>query len=788
MQSDAQAFLDNGGAMGTRIAAHDWAGHPLGPIEGWPPALRTALGIALGTSFPTFVTWTDNLYMFFNDAYRPVLGAKADWALGRPLREVWSEAWPAVGAIVEQALAGESCFFENFPVTLERNGYPEQTWFTFSYSPVRDERGAVSGLVCLVVEDTAKVLALARHKQAEERLALSLEASGNIGTWSYDADTGATFVDERFARLFQVDAALASAGTDLERFTSMIHGDDRARVVAAIAAAIRDESLYDIEYRIPQLCGKDAWVNARGKVFTDPATGRRRFAGVAVDISARKEAEQARAESERKFRSIANVIPQLVWSATADGVNDYLNHRWQEYTGVPDTAARGAGWHAAVHPDDLPALLDAWQRSLADGSAFQVEHRLRHHADGFRWVLNRALPVRDEAGAITRWMGTLTDVHDHKRAAEDLKAAARRKDEFLAMLAHELRNPLAPISNAAQLLSLAPNDAARVRQSSDVITRQVRHMTNLVDDLLDVSRVTRGLVELDRQEVDMKTVVASAVEQARPLVEARRHALELHVAPAPAWVVGDRTRLVQIVANILNNAAKYTPPGGRIVLAVDTPGDEVRIDVTDNGIGIGANLLPHVFELFTQAERTPDRSQGGLGLGLALVHSLVQLHGGRVEARSEGRDRGSQFTVTLPRTAAPARAVVASADPPAVTSAARAILVVDDNVDAANSLAQVLQSYGHDTRTAAGPGAALAAAAERWPDVFILDIGLPGMDGCELAGHLRALPGARPALFLALTGYGQPHDRQRSRSAGFQHHFVKPVDLPALAGLLAGLA
>ncbi|WUR15627.1 PAS domain-containing protein [[Empedobacter] haloabium] len=788
MQTDSQAFLNNGGAMGARIAAYDWHSHPLGPVEGWPAALRTALGIALGTSFPTFITWSEDLYLFFNDAYRPVLGARADTALGRPFHEVWPEAWPTVRPIIEGALAGSSSFFENFPVTLERNGYPEQTWFTFSYSPVRDECGVVLGLVCLVVEDTAKVLALARHKQAEERLALSLEASGNIGTWSYDLDTGATYVDERFARLFQVDAALAGAGTELERFTSMIHTDDRARVLAAIDAAVRDETLYDIEYRIPQPSGVDAWVNARGKVFADPSTGRRRFAGVAVDISARKEAELARAESERKFRSIANVIPQMVWSATPENGNDYLNHRWEEFTGHGAAALAGAGWRACVHPDDLPVLDAAWRRSLADGGPFEVEHRLAHHAGEWRWVLNRALPVRDDNGAITRWMGTLTDVHDQKRAEEDLKAAARRKDEFLAMLAHELRNPLAPISNAAQLLALAPADTARVRQTSEVISRQVHHMTSLVDDLLDVSRVTRGLVELERQHVDIKTVVASAVEQVRPLLEARRHALEPQLAAAPAWVVGDRTRLVQIVANILNNAVKYRPPGGRVVLAVETSATEVRIVVTDNGIGISAALLPHVFDLFTQAERTPDRSQGGLGLGLALVHSLVQLHQGRVEASSAGRDQGSRFTVTLPRAAAPA---LADAEPPAPSLAvgpARTILLVDDNLDAAQSLAQVLQSVGHDARTASGPAAALAAAAEHWPDVFILDIGLPDMDGYELARRLRAMPGARPALFLALTGYGQPHDREQSRGAGFQHHFVKPVDLPALMPLLATLA
>ncbi len=937
---DDQAFLNNGGTLGARTAAFDWAGHPLGPVAGWSPSLRTALGIVLGSSFPMFLAWSEELYLFFNDAYQPVLGTRVDQALGKSLDQVWPEVWDTIGPIVRGALAGESFFFESFPVTLERHGYPEQTWFTFSYSPVRDEAGKVLGLICMVVEDTEKVRALARHKQAEERLALSLEASGNIGTWSVDLETGATFVDERFARLFQVDAALASAGTELDRFTSMIHEDDRARVLDAIDTAIRQETLYDTEYRIPQLSGIDAWVNARGKVFADPDTGRRRFAGVAVDISGRKEAERARIESERiavaasgraeensrrldvlldaapvgivyvdtsgrllianasnraiwgehlptagiddyaawqgwwpqggpgagqrlgaeewpmarvlrgeatagaiveiepfgqpgvrktiliraaairnehgvvigavganmdisaqvtaekalqeserKFRTIANVIPQMVWSASADGSNDYLNSRWQAFTGVPIEQLAGDGWRAYIHPDDLAGIDTAWRRSLADGSAFEVEHRMAHHDGQQRWVLNRALPVRDDDGRVTRWMGTLTDVHDQKVSEQELKAAARRKDEFLAMLAHELRNPLAPISNAAQLLTLAPTDPGRVRQSSAVITRQVRHMTDLVDDLLDVSRVTRGLVELERQQVDIKSVVANAVEQARPLIEARRHALDLHMDSAPGWVVGDRTRLVQIVANILNNAAKYTPQGGRIGLTVGVEEGQVRIAIADSGIGISPELLPHVFDLFTQAERTPDRSQGGLGLGLALVHSLVQLHQGHVKAYSKGRDQGSTFTVTLPLAPAtlspglPDAHAIGRAAP--VPGASRSVLVVDDNLDAAQSLAEVLRSLGHVARTAATPTEALASAAGDWPQVFILDIGLPEIDGYQLARRLRELPGAGPALFLALTGYGQAHDRVLSKSAGFDHHFVKPVDLPALAALLA---
>jgi len=921
------AFLSNGGAAGARIHARDWSTHPLGPIAAWPAALRTALGMVLGSSFPSFLAWGPRFELFYNDAYLPLLGNKAADALGRPLPEVWTEVWDAVGPYARRVLEGESFFFENYAATLERHGYREQAWFTFSYSPVRDDQGVVRGMLCTVIEVTDKVRALARHKEAEEHLALSLEASGNIGTWSYDLDTAATYVDERFARLFQVDAALAREGTELARFTDMIHPDDRARVLEAIDHAIVTETLYDIEYRIPQRSGVDVWVNARGKVFANPETGGRRFAGIAVDITERKNADQARIESERrldvlleaapvgiiyvdtrgcllkanaanrqiwgsypqsesmdeydewkgwwpagaprtgqrlaiaewpvsrvlggedqvaavveiepfgepgtrrtiliraaairdreglmlgavaanmditaqveaerammeseaKFRLIADAIPQLVWSADASGLTDYVNARWTEFTGVPLERIGGKGWVDVVHPDDLPALFSAWRNSLATGEPYEIEHRLVHHSGGYRWMLNWALPSRDLNGKVRRWMGTLTDIHDKKTGEQELRAQARRKDEFLAMLAHELRNPLAPISNAAQLLSMATLDPQRVRQSSEVIIRQVRHMTSLVDDLLDVSRVTRGLVELERERIDVKSIVASAVEQARPLIEARGHALDQHLTSKRCWVHGDRIRLVQVVANLLNNAAKYTPQGGAIALSVETDASNVTIAVRDNGIGIDRAILPHVFELFTQAERTPDRSQGGLGLGLALVHSLVQLHGGRVAASSEGLGKGSTFTVTLPIVDAGA---AAAGEPAAALGAAgksagleRRILVVDDNVDAAQSLADVLASLGHRVATAHDSHEALARARLEWPEIFILDIGLPDIDGYALARRLREDAAARPATLVALTGYGQAHDRVLARTAGFDHHFVKPVDLQALLAIIEG--
>ncbi|MDQ2989504.1 MAG: PAS domain-containing protein [Pseudomonadota bacterium] len=492
-------------------------------------------------------------------------------------------------------------------------------------------------------------------------------------------------------------------------------------------------------------------------------------------------------DSEAKFRTIADAMPQMVWSTLPDGYHDYYNQQWYEFTGMPEGSTDGEEWNGMFHPDDQARAWQAWQHSLDSGKTYEIQYRLRHRSGGYRWVLGRALPVCDDAGRIIRWMGTCTDIDDQKKAEDELRLASSRKDEFLAMLAHELRNPLAPISSAAQLLKLQKGDDKRVQQASDIIVRQVRHLTDLVDDLLDVSRVTRGLVALDKVTLDLKSVVHSAVEQARPLIEARRHELVLRIASARTCVSGDKTRLVQVIANLLNNAAKYTPQGGEITLQLDVEDAHARITVRDNGSGIAPTLLPYVFDLFIQGERTPDRAQGGLGLGLALVKSIAALHDGRVSAFSDGIGKGSTFAIMLPL----AQEALASAHLPAdgAVPAGRAapvrVMIVDDNVDAAQSLAALLDSEGHIVMVAEDGARTLAASEGAAIQVFILDIGLPDMDGYELARRLRANPANAGAVLVALTGYGQAHDRVLSKAAGFDHHFVKPVDTAALSQLLA---
>lgn len=445
---------------------------------------------------------------------------------------------------------------------------------------------------------------------------------------------------------------------------------------------------------------------------------------------------------------------------------------------------------ALIHPADVGRLQSARTRALEEKSGYQEIIRFSRPDNGETiWLDIRGKVRCDASGKPSFVRGVSVDITERMRAEEELRDADRRKDEFLAMLAHELRNPMAPISAAAELMKLVGLDETRLQQTSDIIMRQIKHMTSLVDDLIDVSRVTSGLITTDKKPLDVKRIVADAVEQVGPLVEKKRHSLQVHLSAEPARITGDQKRLVQVLTNLLNNAAKYTPEGGTILLQMDVESDAVSICVSDNGIGIAPGLLPRVFDLFTQAERTSDRSQGGLGVGLALVKSLVELHGGQVSVVSDGVNKGSRFTVRLPRLLdSPQRVEHLQGDTP-MQKAVKALrlLVVDDNVDAANMLAMFLESAGHEVYVEHSAQRALERLKTERPDACLLDIGLPEMDGNELARILRSRPDTADLLLIAITGYSQDQDRKTMLDSGFDHHLIKPVDTQRLAGVLAGL-
>jgi len=543
-----------------------------------------------------------------------------------------------------------------------------------------------------------------------------------------------------------------------------------------------------LKYDIP--CGDDGrfevryWSPINTPVF-DGAGKLTHIIHQAEDITSRVVSEAALRESERRFRALTNATGDVIYRMSPTWSH---MHELDGRGFLKDTDSLGE-YHIEdyVPAEDLETVRQAINRAIRDKAIFEMEHRVLRADGGYGWTFSRAVPILEEDGAIREWVGSASDISARKHAEEKLTDANRRKDEFLAMLAHELRNPLAPISAAAQLLQIGSLDEERIRTTSQIIRRQVTHMSNLVEDLLDVSRVTTGLVQLEKTPVDMRQVVADAVEQAAPLIQSRAQRLEVDLPPQQAIVAGDEKRLVQAIANLLNNAAKFTPEGGAIRLSAEVLAAQIRVDVSDNGVGMSADTARHAFELFAQAERSSDRAAGGLGLGLALVRSLVELHGGSATRHSEGIGKGSRFTVSLPRLpdAVSVERAAGSGESLAGDGGRLRILVVDDNVDAAQTLAMLLEALGHETLVEHDALDALARAGEALPQVFLLDIGLPGMDGLELAGRLRAAPATAGALLVAVTGYGQDAERERSANAGFDHHLVKPVDMRQLAAILA---
>ena len=503
------------------------------------------------------------------------------------------------------------------------------------------------------------------------------------------------------------------------------------------------------------------------------------------DVTDTYEAQKAQRDADSRLRAGMLAARMVIWDMDlATGAVHFSDNSVEIF---------GRDWHSresvweSLHPDDVLGLHAARQKAIAERGEYQLCVRLiRPDGQGMLWLQVKGQVICNQQGEPVTIRGVSLDVSDRMRAEEDLREADRRKDEFLAMLAHELRNPLAPISAAAQLLKMPALHPDMVRRTSEVISRQVGHMTRLIDDLLDVSRVTRGLIVLQPKRLGVMSVVTDAVEQVRPLINARTQDLSVHLPPDPIELLGDQKRLVQILTNLLNNASKYTPEGGELALHVSASAQEVTISIQDNGIGITPELLPHIFDLFTQAERSPDRSQGGLGLGLALVRSLAALHDGRVSAVSLGKGRGATFSVHLPRIVEPGQgrsAPVAIARTPIGRKGLR-LLVVDDNTDAAEMLGAFMESAGHHVVIEHEPYRAMERARAEAPDVCLLDIGLPGMDGNQLARRLRQMPQTANTVLIAVTGYGKEFDRDTSMTAGFDYYFVKPADPLALVALL----
>jgi len=509
-------------------------------------------------------------------------------------------------------------------------------------------------------------------------------------------------------------------------------------------------------------------------------------------FDALRASEAALRDSESQFRNMANSIPQLAWMAHADGYIHWYNRRWYEYTGATLQETEGWGWQRAHDPQYLPKVLERWQASIDTGIPFDMEFPLRGADGQFRMFLTRVVPLNGEEGQVVQWFGTNTDMEEAKQTEVRLRTteaalrdADHRKDLFLATLAHELRNPLAPIRTAAQILGsrrLAPD---QLQWAQNVIQRQVGRMALLLDDLLDIARITQGKLELKIERVKLTEVVDSAVEEVRPLLESKNHQLTVTLPSEDLTLNVDPLRLSQILSNLLTNAAKYTDPAGHINLSGGVQNGTLCLSVKDDGIGIAPKALTRIFEMFSQIDGASARSEGGLGIGLALVKGLLDLHGGTIDARSDGLGRGSEFIVRLQLTAATsAEASSTHVDAPPV-ACGRRVMVADDNKDAADALAMLLELGGHEVRVAHRGRAALELAQTFRPDVAIIDIGMPDLSGYEVAKELRRESWGTSICLIALTGWGQDDDRQRAKDAGFDRHMTKPVEAWALEELLS---
>jgi len=486
----------------------------------------------------------------------------------------------------------------------------------------------------------------------------------------------------------------------------------------------------------------------------------------------RARTEVALRQSEERFRCVANATPSILWSASADGELTWLSDRWLEYTGLPVRVDRDSR-NAAIHPADRHLAADAWARAHA-GADFDVELRLRRRDGAYRWFLVRAKAMRGDDGAATVWYAATTDIHDHKQAEVALRDVDRRKDEFLATLAHELRNPLAPLRNAVSIRKLTGSDDPL----QEMMERQLGLLVRLIDDLLDVARISRGKLTLKPEPTTLQDILHAAIETASPVLEAGAHPLQVALPELDLPMLADGERLSQVFSNLLSNAAKYSDTGRPIEIVANRDGRMVSVCVHDRGIGLTDQQTRDIFELFAQVDTSIERARGGLGIGLTLVKQLVEMHGGVIAVESPGLEQGSTFRVTLPLRDAPVLPSPAPVAPSRNTPVgARRILVLDDNRDAADTLAMMLELLGHDVRRLYDPQEAVAEVDRFNPDLVFLDIGMPNLSGYELARRLRAQPGGADRVLVAVTGWGQPDDRRRTAEAGFDHHLVKPPDL-----------
>jgi signal transduction histidine kinase len=812
-------FLSEGGIAGETARSVDWGSTPLGAVHLWPRSLQTMVATLLRSRHPMFLWWGPELIQFYNDGYLPSFGkGKHPSAMGQRARDCWPEIWPVIAPQIEAVMKrGESSWNEDQLVPVFRNGRIEEVYWTYGYSPIIDDEGNIGGTLVVCTETTQRVRQGVRTRRIQLLAEATVAASEPAAVWP------------------AAMRVLRGSGRDLP-FALVCSSGARPRILDQFG--VKPAALADVQHKLQRKApGRDAlgelapdgllgislsdellnhpWPEPVREVYVAHVAGSRTL--ILFGLSPRLPFDEPIREHLRQIVDHLSTAQQRIAAARRHSTMDSERRNLLQQAPVATALMTGpehqfelanplfcqlVGRSSLVgktYREAFPELTDTPLPGILDdvyrtGEPYvTTEYPLKLVRNGKLedcFFMFNLQPIRDAAGAIYGMMAIAVDItvqvgarralekarDERERLLGELESASTAKDQFLAMLGHELRNPLAPIVTALELLR---RRGLATTGELDIIDRQVRHLVRLVDDLLDVARITRGKVELRKEPVEIEAPILKALEIASVLLEQRRQRVSLEVPHQGLRVDGDAVRLAQVFTNLLTNAARYTEPGGEIAVKARREESEIVVCVRDSGRGIAPALLPRIFDAFVQGERGTARSEGGLGLGLSVVKNLVSLHGGTVSARSEGQGRGSEFEVRLPATEA---SVPASPEPPPRTKAAhgRRILVVDDNEDAAYSLGEFLRYAGNTVVVVNDPMAALAAVADLRPEVAILDLGLPVMDGYELAARLRQDAACANCRLIALSGYGQAADKARSNRSGFQRHLVKPVELDEL--------
>lgn len=740
-------------------------------------------------ALPVLACYVDQqqVYRYVNRGYETWFGLDRAEFLGKSVRAVLGEdAYAVAQPQIDRALAGHDVRVELWmPYSMGSPRFVAQT-----FVPHRDELDQVVGFFGFVEDITV------RHDTA-----LKLERSEKeLRTFFENSNCGKARIDFAARKLLVVNRRLAEmTGYSKTELLAMTAAD---LMPAACQLDYWQSVESNCEQRVDQWSHERILLDKTGhtldvvmneSILRDRDGTPREVLSTILDVSMLKQEELKRKETEERFRTLADNIAQFAWMADGTGWIYWYNQRWFDYTGTTLEQMQGWGWQHVHHPEHVDRVVNKISYHFEIGETWEDTFPLRGQDGTYRWFLSRAKPIRDSSGKVIQWLGTNTDITDRLQMEEALRESDRRKDSFMAMLGHELRNPLAAIVGGVQLLAQQPAEQSLDRATLEVISRQAELMNRLVDDLLDVSRITRAKIQLRRQPTELGELVEQVVAGCGSAADEAGVACQIDHLDRPAIARIDRVRISQVVGNLLTNAIKFTPEGGTINVKLRrVPGESIaQITVRDSGVGMDAATLETVFQPFAQADASLDRSQGGLGLGLPIALGLVQGHGGQLTARSDGPDQGSTFEVRLPlcdpseisldelQPLDAPRPVKPAAIPPL------SVVVIDDRRDSRFPVVRFLRSSGHEVAEAMDGREGLQVVTDAKPDLVVCDVGLPEMDGYEVARELQKDPSLASLKLLALTGYGQPRDREDALAAGFDEHLVKPVDFDELEQWMA---